>query len=110
MEARTETGIIWVMVGQVAQVVAGQVDKLLVQVILLQQLLVKEIMEEARDHFLIKGEEAVAQVEQDQTPPVLLALLDLKVEMGYKIVLQVSLFIMQVVAAEVEINTEVKEV
>ena len=78
--------------------------------ILLQLLPVKEIMEEDRDHFLIKGEEAVAQVEQDQAPPVLLALLDLKVEMGYKIVLQVSLFIMQVVAVEEEINTEVKVV
>ena len=78
--------------------------------ILLQLLLVKEIMEEDRDHFLIKGEEAVAQVEQDQAPPVLLALLDLKVGMVYKIVLQVLLFIMQVVAVEEEINTEVKEV
>ena len=67
-------------------------------------------MEEDRDRFLIKEGEAVAQVEQDQALPALLALLGLKVEMVYKIVLQVLLFIMQVVAVEEEINTEVKEV
>jgi hypothetical protein len=55
------------MVGQVAQVVAGQVDKLLVQVILLQQPLVKEIMAEpvVIGHLLIIAEVGVVQGLQD---------------------------------------------
>jgi len=81
-----------------------------VPVILLQLPLVKEIMEEDQDRFLIKGVEAVAPVEQARTLPVLLALLGLKVEMVYKIVLQVLLFIMPAVVVAVAINTGDKAV